>query len=91
MGQLFGSDNTPFKSKNETRDGVWTEEHDRMPLKQRLKVLVARTRLSDFSDFKFEKESINPKPSVDTVVKKEYQHCDSQVFHPACSAREWEE
>uniref|UniRef100_A0A5B6ZMS7 Uncharacterized protein n=1 Tax=Davidia involucrata TaxID=16924 RepID=A0A5B6ZMS7_DAVIN len=88
MAQLSGTDNTPFKSENETHDGGWTEEHDRMPLKQRLKMLLASTRHSDFSDIKFEKESTSPTPPFDIVVEKEDQHCISQVFHPACSAGE---
>uniref|UniRef100_A0A5B6ZK40 Uncharacterized protein n=1 Tax=Davidia involucrata TaxID=16924 RepID=A0A5B6ZK40_DAVIN len=89
MGQLSGSDNTLFKSENETRDGVWTEEHDRVPLKQRLKMLLASKRLSDFSDIKFQKESKSPStPPIDIIVKKEDQHCDSQGSHPACAAGE---
>lgn len=51
MDQSFDSDYTLIKSENE-----WSEEHDGIPLKQRLKMLLASKHCSDLGDTKTQAE-----------------------------------
>ncbi|XP_059640202.1 uncharacterized protein LOC132282507 isoform X2 [Cornus florida] len=84
MAQLSDSYNTLIKPENENQDSFWSEELDGIPLKQRLKLLLASKRLSDFGVIKLETET----PPIHIGVTEEDQSCDSQGFYPSCSARE---
>ena len=50
---------------SQVRDsGLWSEEHDRLPLKQRLKILLARSSFSDlFPDFDSEDDGTSNLPA----------------------------
>ncbi|KAL3525019.1 hypothetical protein ACH5RR_013391 [Cinchona calisaya] len=81
--------------KNEVGDsGLWSEELDRLPLKQRLKILLARRSFSDlFPDVDSEIDgasSDSPLVANDCFVKKDDgQQCGSKESFPsACSVRE---
>ncbi|XP_057501287.1 uncharacterized protein LOC130785188 isoform X2 [Actinidia eriantha] len=89
MAQLFGSGGVQIKSESGGHNGVWSDEHDCIPLKQRLKILLASKRLSDFSDSESDKGSKIPSipPTDVVVVEKEDQQCDLQVSNPGCFAQ----
>ncbi|XP_027178854.1 uncharacterized protein LOC113777839 [Coffea eugenioides] len=79
---------------SQVRDsGLWSEEHDRLPLKQRLKILLARSSFSDlFPDFDSEDDGTSNLPAVDNdaFVKEEDDNgqCGSESFSSASLARE---
>nr|XP_016499280.1 PREDICTED: uncharacterized protein LOC107817901 isoform X1 [Nicotiana tabacum]XP_016499281.1 PREDICTED: uncharacterized protein LOC107817901 isoform X1 [Nicotiana tabacum] len=56
------------------------EEFERLPLKQRLKLLLASKRLLESSNV--------VQSSIDTFVKKEDEQCDSQNLHLAYSVQQ---
>ncbi|XP_009792878.1 uncharacterized protein [Nicotiana sylvestris] len=56
------------------------EEFERLPLKQRLKLLLASKRLLESSNVL--------QTSIDTFVKKEDEQCDSQNLHSAYSVQQ---
>ncbi|GFY94112.1 hypothetical protein Acr_09g0005580 [Actinidia rufa] len=89
MAQLFGSGGVQIKSESGGHNGVWSDEHDCIPLKQRLKILLASKRRSDFSDSESDKGSEIPSipPTDVVVVEKEDQRCDLQVSNPGCFAQ----
>lgn len=67
--------------RNGARESLWSEEHDRVPLKQRLKMLLASKKFEDFDASKT--------PIIDVYAKKEDEHFESQVTHSSCST--WKE
>ncbi|XP_058179662.1 uncharacterized protein LOC131298300 isoform X2 [Rhododendron vialii] len=87
MAPLPGYDGIRIKSGNGVHDNnAWSDEHDCVPLKHRLKMLLAATRLSDSSDSESWKASKGPSvPPID-VVNKEDQHLlqeeSNQMFSP---------
>lgn len=46
-----------LSSGNENCERVWSEEYDRVPLKQRLKILLASQRLSGSGEIKTQGEN----------------------------------
>lgn len=81
MAQSYGSDHTLSKSDKEAPPCEWSEEQDRIPLKQRLKILLARNSVLDFGTQEIGTVSLAP---IDINVKKEAQQCYSQGFRSAC-------
>ncbi|KAF7136597.1 hypothetical protein RHSIM_Rhsim08G0018800 [Rhododendron simsii] len=95
MAPLPGYDGIRIKSENGVHhNNAWSDEHDCVPLKHRLKMLLAAKRLSDSSDTESRKASKGPSVSlVDVVVNKEdQQHLLQGLvmngFNPAFSAQE---
>ncbi|KAL2551307.1 uncharacterized protein Fot_04926 [Forsythia ovata] len=79
-----------IKPENEVHKSIWSEEQEGMPLKQRLKLLLASQRLH--FDFAAKSESEIPVEPINSagivVVKKENEQCDSQHFISGCFAQE---
>lgn len=69
-----------IKSENEVQKPIWSEEQERVPLKQRLKLLLASQRLHLGFDAKPDSEiGVEPINSTGILVfKKENDECDSQ-------------
>ncbi|KAL2531269.1 hypothetical protein Adt_04620 [Abeliophyllum distichum] len=78
------------KPENEVQKSIWSEEQGGMPLKQRLKLLLASQR--QHFDFAAKSESEIPVEPINStgivVVKKENEQCDSQHFIYGCFAQE---
>ncbi|CAK9156035.1 unnamed protein product [Ilex paraguariensis] len=91
MVLLSGSEDRPMKSGNESGEkGCSDDDHDGIPLKQRLKKLRATKCIMDSGETKSEKEGINVStPPIDFAVKED-DHCDSQGFNFACLVGESE-
>ncbi|XAR58146.1 hypothetical protein NMG60_11026544 [Bertholletia excelsa] len=83
MAYSSGFGDVLIKSENRVHGNAWTDEHDCIPLKKRLKQLLANKRLSDFSDIQCEIESERTSTaSIDVVLEKEDHQCDSPVENP---------
>ncbi|KAG5534340.1 hypothetical protein RHGRI_022464 [Rhododendron griersonianum] len=93
MAPLPGYDGIRINSGNGVHDNnAWSDEHDCVPLKHRLKMLLAAKRLSDSSDTESRKASKGPSvPPVDAVNKEDQHLLQGLVmngFNPAFSAQE---
>ncbi|XP_011085839.1 uncharacterized protein LOC105167716 isoform X2 [Sesamum indicum] len=73
--------------ENGAEKTVWSEEYERVPLKQRLKLLLASHRVSVDSELKSERQIpvLPPNVGVAAAEKRENGHCDIQS---GCSAEE---
>ncbi|KAI3462168.1 hypothetical protein Pfo_018831 [Paulownia fortunei] len=76
--------------ENGAQKTVWSEEFERVPLKQRLKLLLASHRVSVDSNLKSECQTPVLPPIVGVAVaeKRENGYCDSQHLQSGCSAEE---
>ncbi|KAL2252471.1 UNVERIFIED_CONTAM: hypothetical protein Sindi_0041800 [Sesamum indicum] len=76
--------------ENGAEKTVWSEEYERVPLKQRLKLLLASHRVSVDSELKSERQIpvLPPNVGVAAAEKRENGHCDIQHLQSGCSAEE---
>ncbi|MCD9637805.1 hypothetical protein HAX54_021309 [Datura stramonium] len=77
------------KAENDERNSGWSEEHVRLPLKQRMKLLLARKRLEESSGVRSTDGTGQVLgSSVDAVMKKEDEQRDLQDLHMAYSVQQ---
>ncbi|KAL0463387.1 UNVERIFIED_CONTAM: hypothetical protein Slati_0226300 [Sesamum latifolium] len=76
--------------ENGAEKTVWSEEYERVPLKQRLKLLLASHRVSVDSELKSERQIpvLPPNVGVAAAEKRVNGHCDLQHLKSGCSAEE---
>ncbi|KAK4411771.1 hypothetical protein Sango_0250100 [Sesamum angolense] len=81
---------TEINLENGAGKTVWSEEYERVPLKQRLKLLLASHRVSADSELKSERQIpvLPPNVGVAAAEKRENGHCDVQHLQSGCSAEE---
>ncbi|KAL0423201.1 UNVERIFIED_CONTAM: hypothetical protein Sradi_0854900 [Sesamum radiatum] len=81
---------TEINLENGAGKTVWSEEYERVPLKQRLKLLLASHRVSVDSELKSERQIpvLPPNVGVAAAEKRENGHCDVQHLQCGCSAEE---
>ncbi|KAL0381073.1 UNVERIFIED_CONTAM: hypothetical protein Sangu_0171600 [Sesamum angustifolium] len=81
---------TEINLENGAGKTVWSEEYERVPLKQRLMLLLASHRVSVDSELKSERQIpvLPPNVGVAAAEKRENGHFDLQHLQSGCSAEE---